>query len=72
MGVNAEALHRTVAISSGSLDTLPQSGYVVTTIRSIAKESYKDAYPAMAAMTVVIPIVGVILAIILFSFGIGI
>lgn len=72
MGVNAEALHRTVAISSGSLDTLPQGGYVVTTIRSIAKESYKDAYPAMAAMTVVIPIIGVILAIILFSFGIGI
>lgn len=72
MGVNAEALHRTVAISSGSLDTLPQGGYVVTTIRSIAQESYKDAYPAMAAVTVIIPVIGVILAVILFSLGLGI
>lgn len=72
MGVNAEALHRTIAISSGSLDTLPQGGYVVTTIRSIAQESYKDAYPAMAAVTVVIPVIGVVLAVILFSLGLGI
>ncbi|MDS8744540.1 GntP family permease, partial [Streptococcus pneumoniae] len=36
MGVDPEALHRTVSISSGSLDSLPQGGYVVTTIRSIA------------------------------------
>ena len=72
MGVNADALHRTIAISSGSLDTLPQGGYVVTTIRSIANEEYKDAYPAMAAVTVIVPIIGLILAIILFSLGLGI
>ncbi len=72
MGVNAEALHRTVAISSGSLDSLPQGGYVVTTIRSICGETHKDAYPAFGAMTVVVPILGTILAVILFSFGLGI
>ncbi|WP_298471079.1 SLC13 family permease [uncultured Psychrobacillus sp.] len=72
LGVNAEALHRTVAISSGSLDSLPQGGYVVTTIRSICGETHKDAYPAFGALTVVVPILGVILAVILFSFGIGI
>ncbi len=72
MGVNAEALHRTVAISSGSLDSLPQGGYVVTTIRSICGETHKDAYPAFGAMTVVVPILGAILAVILFSFGLGI
>jgi len=72
MGVNADALHRTIAISSGSLDTLPQGGYVVTTIRSIANEEYKDAYPAMAAVTVIVPIIGLILAITLFSLGLGI
>ena len=69
MGVDPEALHRVVAISSGSLDTLPHSGYVVTTITSIANESYKDAYPAFGLMTVILPILGTILAVILFSVG---
>lgn len=69
MGVNPEALHRVVAISSGSLDTLPHGGYVVTTITSIANETYKAAYPAFAVMTVVIPVLGMILAIALFSMG---
>ncbi|SIT80058.1 GntP family permease [Edaphobacillus lindanitolerans] len=72
MGVNAEALHRTVAISSGSLDSLPHGGYVVTTIRSIAGETHKDAYPAFGAMTVVVPLLGTIVAVILFSLGLGI
>ena len=72
LGVNAEALHRTVAISSESLDHLPQGGYVVTTIRSIAGETHKDAYPALGAVTVVVAALGVVLAIILFSFGVGI
>ena len=69
MGVDPEALHRTVSIASGSLDSMPQGGYVVTTIRSIAGETHKDAYPAFGALTVVVPLVGAILAVILFSFG---
>jgi H+/gluconate symporter-like permease len=69
MGVNPEALHRVVAISSGSLDSLPHGGYVVTTIRAIAGETHKDAYPAFGAMTVIVPIFGVILAVALFSLG---
>lgn len=72
LGVNPEALHRTVAISSGSLDSLPQGGYVVTTIRSICGETHKDAYPAFGALTVLVPLLGVILAVILFSLGLGI
>ncbi|MCM0625493.1 SLC13 family permease [Lysinibacillus sp. OL1_EC] len=72
LGVNPEALHRTVAIASGSLDSLPQGGYVVTTIRSICGETHKDAYPAFGALTVIVPAIGVILAVILFSFGLGI
>lgn len=72
MGVNAEALHRTVSLSSGTLDSLPHGGYAVTTIRSICGETHKDAYPAFGIMTVVVPIITVILAIILFSFGVGI
>ena len=68
-GVDAEALHRVVAIASGSLDSLPHNGYVVTTIRAICGESHKDAYGAVGAMTVIIPTLGVIIAILLFSLG---
>lgn len=69
LGVNPDALHRVVAIASGSIDSLPQGGYVVTTIRSIAGETHKDAYPMFGALTVIVPIFGTILAVILFSLG---
>ncbi|WP_411748241.1 GntP family permease [Psychrobacillus psychrotolerans] len=72
MGVNAEALHRVVAISSGALDSLPHNGYVVTTIQSICGEKHSAAYWPVAATTVVVPTLGVIIVIILFSFGLGI
>ncbi|MGM7720780.1 GntP family permease [uncultured Metabacillus sp.] len=72
MGVNPEALHRVVAISSGALDSLPHNGYVVTTIRGICGESHQDAYYPVGALTVIVPALGVVLAIILFSFGLGI
>ncbi len=67
LGVNPDALHRIVAISSGGLDSLPHNGYVVTTIRSICRETYAGAYPAMAAMTVAVPVVGLVIAVLLFS-----
>ncbi|MFX3675029.1 MAG: GntP family permease [Paenisporosarcina sp.] len=71
-GVNPEALHRVVAISSGALDSLPHNGYVVTTIHSICGEKYSAAYWSVAATTVVTPAIGVVIAIILFSMGFGI
>ena len=72
MGVNPEALHRVVAISSGALDSLPHNGYVVTTIQSICGETHRAAYGAVGALTVIVPALGVVLAIILFSMGLGI
>lgn len=72
MGVNPEALHRVVSISSGALDSLPHNGYVVTTIRGICGESHGDAYGAVGAITVIVPAIGVIIAIVLFSLGLGI
>ncbi|HNR21521.1 MAG TPA: hypothetical protein PKL49_00705, partial [Steroidobacteraceae bacterium] len=66
-GVDPEALHRAVAISSGGLDSLPHNGYVVTTIRAICGESYAAAYPSFAALTVVVPVLGTVLAVVLFS-----
>lgn len=68
LGVQPESLHRVVAISSGALDSLPHNGYVVTTLRGICKESYSAAYPALAALTVIVPTLGTILAIILLQF----
>jgi hypothetical protein len=58
-----------VAISSGSIDSLPHGGYVVTTIRAIAGETHQAAYPAFGAVTVVVSSLGVALAILLFSLG---
>jgi len=66
-GVDAEQLHRVIAISSGALDSLPHNGYVVTTIRAICGESHQQAYWPVAAVTVVVPLVGTLLAILLFQ-----
>ena len=63
------ALHRVVAIASGSLDSLPHNGYVVTTIRSVCGESHRDAYGAVGVTTVLVPALGTGLAIVLFGLG---
>jgi H+/gluconate symporter-like permease len=67
LGVSPDALHRVVALSSGALDSLPHNGYVVTTVRAICRESYRDAYPAVGALTVIVPALGTALAVLLFS-----
>ncbi|MBT1450987.1 GntP family permease [Glaciecola sp. XM2] len=65
-GVDPEELHRIVSISSGALDSLPHNGYVVTTIRAICHETHQAAYGPMAALTVLVPIIGLTMAIALF------
>jgi H+/gluconate symporter-like permease len=65
-GVNPDQLHRIVSISSGALDSLPHNGYVVTTIRAICNEKHSAAYWAVAAVTVVVPLMGLAVAIGLF------
>lgn len=68
-GVDPEQLHRVVAISSGALDSLPHNGYVVTTIRAICGETHAAAYPAMGALTVIVPLAGLLLCLGLFALG---
>ena len=63
--VNPEQIHRISSIASGALDSLPHSGYVVTTVRAICRETHRSAYGPIAALTVVIPSGGLVLAIIL-------
>lgn len=66
-GADADELHRVVSISSGALDSLPHNGYVVTTIRAVCGETHSGAYGAVGALTVVIPVVGTIMAVALFA-----
>ncbi|MBC3764653.1 GntP family permease [Neptunicella marina] len=66
-GVDPEQLHRIVSISSGALDSLPHNGYVVTTIRAICNETHQQAYWAVGALTVVIPLIGLAMAVALFN-----
>lgn len=68
-GVNPEQLHRSVAISSGVLDSMPHNGYVVTTIRAICGETHRDAYWPLAGLTIVVPGVGLALCLLLFALG---
>jgi H+/gluconate symporter-like permease len=68
-GVNPDQLHRSVAISSGVLDSMPHNGYVVTTIRAICGETHHAAYGPMAALTVVVPGIGLALCLLLFALG---
>ncbi|MEP3227069.1 MAG: GntP family permease [Parasphingorhabdus sp.] len=67
VGAQPDELHRVVAISSGALDSLPHNGYVVTTIRAVCGETHKDAYGAVGALTVIIPVIGTIMAVMLFT-----
>ena len=68
LGVAPRALHRVVAISSGTLDSLPANGYVVMLIRNICGETHSRAYWPIFITTVLIPASGTLVAIALFKF----
>lgn len=65
-GASPAELHRVVSIASGALDSLPHNGYVVTTIRAICGETHRAAYGPVGALTVVLPLLGLALAVLLF------
>ncbi|GGD56986.1 GntP family permease [Croceicoccus mobilis] len=67
LGADPAEMHRVVAIASGAMDSLPHNGYVVTTIRAVCGETHKSAYGAVAATTVLVPVLGTILALVLFT-----
>lgn len=69
VGTDPDHLHRVTAISSGMLDSLPHSGYVVTTIREICKETHRAAYVPLGLLTVVVPLCGLVLTIALIQLG---
>jgi H+/gluconate symporter-like permease len=67
LGVSPPALHRVVAISSGTLDSLPANGYLVMLIRNICGETHARAYFPIFITTVLIPAIGTAVAIGLFK-----
>jgi len=56
MGVSPEILHRVATLASGGLDTLPHNGAVITVL-TLAGLSYKEAYPDLFVITVLLPII---------------
>ena len=67
LGVAPRALHRVVAISSGTLDSLPANGFLVMLIRNICGETHARAYGPIFVTTVLVPALGTALAIVLFK-----
>lgn len=66
-GITAQALHRTMAIASSALDSLPQNGYIVTAIHNICNETHETAYMPVFWLTVFTPFVATLVSVILFT-----
>lgn len=68
-GISPEAFHRVASLASGGLDTLPHNGAVLTLL-TITGISHKDSYRDIFVVSLVIPIIALIAAIILAAIGI--
>lgn len=66
-GLDPGAMHRISALASGGLDSLPHNGYVVTTIRAVCNETHKRTYKHIFVLSVVIPMIALLLAVVLYS-----
>ncbi|WP_243300200.1 GntP family permease [Bacillus litorisediminis] len=68
-GISPEAFHRIASLASGGLDTLPHNGAVLTLL-TITGMSHKDSYKDIFVVSLLIPIISVIVAILMASMGI--
>lgn len=68
-GINPEVLHRIASLASGGLDTLPHNGAVVTLL-SVCGMTHKESYKYIFVVSVLIPMLTSIVAIILGNFGV--
>ena len=67
LGILPSTVHRIMALSSAALDSLPHNGYIVTVTNGLCKESHKDAYGLVFWLTVVIPFIGSLVGVALFT-----
>ncbi|WP_152657757.1 GntP family permease [Oceanobacillus sp. CFH 90083] len=68
-GIDPEAFHRIASLSSGGLDAMPHNGAVITLL-TITGMTHKNSYKDIFVVAVAIPILAIVAAIILASFGI--
>lgn len=67
-GLDPGAMHRISAFASGGLDSLPHNGYIVTTIQGVSKETHQRAYKPVFILSVLIPSIVLIIAVIMYTF----
>jgi len=68
-GISPEALHRIVTLASGGIDLLPHNGAVLT-VFAITGLTHKESYKDLAVATIVIPLIAIVAAVALASFGV--
>ena len=67
MGISPAIVHRVMSLSSSALDSLPHNGVVVTITTGLCKETHRDSYPLTCVLSVVIPFIGSLIGVILFT-----
>ncbi len=67
--INPEVLHRVVAIACGGLDSLPHNGAVVTLL-GITQLTHRQSYADIGMVSVVIPVLTCVVAIVLGTMGV--
>ena len=67
LGIAPSIVHRVMALSSSALDSLPHNGYIVTVTNGLCNETHKDSYGLTFALTVVIPFLGSLVGVLLFT-----
>lgn len=67
MGIPAGVVSRTISISSAALDSLPHNGYIVTVCNGLCNETHKECYMPVFVVTVIVPFIGTLVAVALFS-----
>ncbi len=69
MGANPELLHRLACIASGTFDSLPHSGAIMTFLL-VSRLNLKNSYKHIAVTSLIIPIIAVVIGLILATIGI--
>ena len=67
LGVPAASVHRVMALASSALDSLPHNGYIVTVTNGLCRETHKDSYGLTFRLTVIVPFLGSLLGVLLFT-----
>lgn len=68
-GIPLEVMHRIAAIAASALDTVPHNGAILTLL-AVTGMTHKESYFDISICTIVIPLIGTAVGIILASFGV--